>query len=125
MTAVEPSIISIRFPLSGIESLQSKWHRSDWHFRLVVLALAAAASENEEFIVRVSALVPAMNSTRLEKPMRDQARALERDMVKELGYSTTIELRYPPKDTTVRCGKVTAYQVLDGNEWEVRTRAVP
>jgi len=46
-------------------------------------------------------------------------------MVKELGYSTIIELRHPLMDTTVRCGKVTAYQVLDGNEWEVRTRAVP
>jgi len=70
MTAVEASI-SMNFPLFGVTSLQAKWHRSDWHFRLVVLALAAAASENEDFIDRVSVLVPAMNSTRLEKPMRD------------------------------------------------------
>lgn len=126
MTAVAPRIISIGIPLLGIESLQSKWHRRDWHFRLIVLALAAVASENAEFIGRVNALMPAMSKDKtLEKPLRDQARALERDMVQALGHRAIIQLRYPPKETTVRCDKIIAYQVMDGDLWEIRTRAVP
>lgn len=115
--------VAVVLPLAYLDAWAYRWHRADWIKRACLLGLGIVAAEHAGIFVgdmngQFRELIKLRQRSRA-KAINDRWRALERDAIARFGHEVDIFLRLPLIESTARCRKSVARQVMEGDVWGV------